>query len=219
MQPIVGSVLLPWSRRATIRPEHSSQWSYDNQQETDVYAGRTSLCGTAVLRLLPAIRAEPAAVSALHGAAWLFLWSAAGIRPGLTAWKRISCVRDFCLPLRSRRRGDGHAPGVAAAPAGGQGAGVRARPLLHAGELPARAHAGETVPGQRRVRRGRLEIPWPVDRRLVAGVVRDPRRLRALARLAHVAPRGSRRFAVDVADQDQRGPAAALPAGQAREAA
>src|SRR3954464_6730415 len=176
MPTIVGSVLLPWSRRATIRPEHSSQWSYENEQETDVYGGRTSLCGTALLCLLPAIRAEPAAVSALHGAAWLFLWSAAGVRPGFTAWKRISCVRHLCFPLRSGRRGDGHAPGVAAAPAGGQGAGVRPRPLLHAGELPARAHAGETVPGQRRVRRRRLEVPRPVDRRLVAGVVRDPPR-------------------------------------------
>src|SRR3954471_21430622 len=178
MPTIVGSVLLPRSRRATIRPEHSSQWSYENQQETDVYAGRTSLCGTALLRLLPAIRAEPAAVSALHGAAWLLLWTAADVRPGFTSWKRISCVRHFCLPLRSGRRGDGHAPGVAAAPAGGQGAGVRARPLLHAGELPARAHAGEAVPGKRRMRRGRLEVPRPVDRRLVAGVVRDPRPLR-----------------------------------------
>src|SRR5688572_17384495 len=183
---------------------------------------RRSLCGTARLRLLPAVRAaRPRSVPALPRAARLLLRGDGGVAPRRAARPgapRHRALVDPAIPLLSRRRRDRGAPGVAAAPAARQGAGVRAGPLLHARELPADADGAEALPGHRRVRRGGLDLPRPVDRRVVARLVRALLLLRPLARDARQVlgacgrphlPRGRRQvplseLAQDLADQQQR---------------
>src|SRR5438552_2083507 len=134
---------------------------------------RDRLCRAPRLRLLPAI-SRPGALSAVHGAAWLLLRRDGVIhhrRRARAAAHRHRGLRRADHPVRERWRGHRRPPGLAAASAGGQSAAVRPGSVFHAEQPAAVAHAGEAFLRQRRVRRGRLEIPWPVDRRLVARVV------------------------------------------------
>src|SRR5258706_12854064 len=134
---------------------------------------RDRLCRAPRLRLLPAI-SRPGALSAVHGAAWLLLRRDGVIhhrRRARAAAHRHRGLRRADHPVRERWRGHRRPPSLAAASAARKGAAVRARSVFHAEQPAAVAHAGEAVLRQRRVRRGRLEIPRPVDRRLVARVV------------------------------------------------
>src|SRR5438105_1376849 len=150
-----------------------------------LFPRRACLRAALGLWLLPAVRAGAGALPAVPRAARVLLcrWrDFSDCRLALSRARRERCVLNPRFPLRRRRRGHGLAPGVAAAPASRQGAAVRAGPFLHAGELPARAGAEEARLRQRRVRGGGLDLPRPVDRRVVARLVRASRPLRALAR-------------------------------------
>src|SRR5204862_7958509 len=96
--------------------------------------------------------------------------------------RRRSLLRCSAARRAGGRRGGG-APGVAAAPARRQSARLRAGLVLYAQEPAPPAHPREAVCGLRPVRRGTLEVPRPIHRRVVARVVRRLGPLGALARV------------------------------------
>src|SRR5438128_11683256 len=168
---------------ASCRPSH-------NESAPWLRRRRGYLRSAPWLRLLPAIRARPGALPALHGAAQFLLRPDGALhhrRGARAAAHRHGGLRGPRGAVRRRRGGERRTPGLAAAPARGQDPAMRARPLFHAGESAAVAHAREAVPRQRRMRRGGLEISRPVDRRLGARVVYRAWRLRSVAGCAALA--------------------------------
>src|SRR5216684_5162453 len=197
-------------RRSASARRRAGCWHPNEKNRVcPLFPRRARLRAAPRLRLLPAVRAGAGALSAMLGATRIFLrrWGRSYHRrrsqPGADRGGGL-CNSGFLV--RGGGRGYGVAPGVAAAPAARQGAAVRAGPVLHAGELPAGAGAEEALLRQRRVRGGGLDLPRPVDRRVVARLVRDSRLLRLVARGARDQVQDvdvSRRLTKDFADQEQ----------------
>src|SRR5258706_8394103 len=138
------------------------------------------------LRLLPAVFRAPGSLPALPRATRLLLRDPAGLRCRRLACacraRKSSLLRCGKRPCAGRRRSRRSA-GLAAASPGGSGTCLRSGPVLHDGELPARAAAREGIHGLGAVRGGKLALPRALDSRVVAGLVRGLCAVRALAGL------------------------------------
>src|SRR6267143_3162668 len=177
-------------RRSASARRRARWWRQGEKNEEKnrvcpLFPRRARVRAAAGLRLLPAVRARAGALSAVPGATRIFLrrWGRfhhCCLSQSSPDWGGDLCNSGFLVC--GGRYGDGVAPSVAAAPAARQGAAVQAGPVLHAGELPARAGAEEARRRQRRVRGGGLDLPRPIDRRVVARLVRGSRLLRPVAR-------------------------------------